>query len=425
MRPAIQNPVRVAIGCGGTGGHLFPGLAVAGQLVQRGCAVSLMISPKEVDQKAVRQARDVEVVTLPAIGLTRANAVAFVRAFWRSYSVARAHFRPSPPHAVLAMGGFTSAPPLLAAKRSQARAFLHESNSIPGRANRWLSWMVDQAFVGFPEAGYRLHARQIAVTGTPVRAQFRLSDPASCRTALGLDPARPVLLVMGGSQGASGVNRLVAKVLPALAAAAPTWQWIHLTGAGEAEHLRGAYSKLGVRSIVQPFLAEMELAMGAATLAVSRAGASSLAELAAMRLPAILVPFPAAADDHQRSNAQAFEQSGAARMIDQATATPDHLVNVLSSLMTDESGRAAMQTALARWHAPRAAEEIAELIMAALSNRTAQLQPAKTSSGHTPPETSGPRDSSRASLASPRLRSGGRGREGAGFLLPAGSGRSS
>src|SRR4051812_13860413 len=119
----------IAIACGGTGGHLFPGLAVAEQLVRRGCTVTLLISPKDVDQQAVKQAAGMNVVTLPAVGLQNRNYFSFARSFWKSYRAAKNYFKANPPHAALAMGGFTSAPPILAAKSFGARTFLHESNT--------------------------------------------------------------------------------------------------------------------------------------------------------------------------------------------------------------------------------------------------------------------------------------------------------
>src|SRR5215468_9294389 len=199
----------IAIACGGIGGYLFPGLSVAEKLLQRDCTVTLLISPKEVDQQAVKSAVGMEIVTLPAIGLQRGGELAFLRGFKKSYSASRRLFKTSQPDAVLAMGGFTSAPPILAGKRLGAQTFLHESNTIPGRANRWLSWVVNRAFVGFQSAAGRLNNRKITITGTPVRASFKPRDAAACRAALGFDPERPLLLVMGGSQGASGINELV------------------------------------------------------------------------------------------------------------------------------------------------------------------------------------------------------------------------
>jgi UDP-N-acetylglucosamine--N-acetylmuramyl-(pentapeptide) pyrophosphoryl-undecaprenol N-acetylglucosamine transferase len=139
MMPPPEDAFHVAIACGGTGGHLFPGLAVAEQLAQRGCKISLLISPKEVDQQAVKNVRGMEIVTLPAVALQNRNYLSFVRGCFRSYRAARRYFKSHPPQAVLAMGGFTSAPPVLAAKFLGAKTFLHESNTIPGRGVRWFS----------------------------------------------------------------------------------------------------------------------------------------------------------------------------------------------------------------------------------------------------------------------------------------------
>ena len=366
MTPSPQAPVRVAIACGGTGGHLFPGLAVADQLVQRGCAAMLLISPKDVDQEAVRGISGMEVVTLPAVGLKRGGEIGFVRGFIQSYRAAAKLFKSRPPKAALAMGGFTSASPILAARRAGARTFLHESNTIPGRANRWLARVVHRAFVGFPTAAVRLRSRNVTVTGTPVRLRFQDREAGRCRVALGLDPLRPVLLVMGGSQGASGINELVMQSLPLLASRAPDLQWLHLTGAGDAERVTQAYAALKVKAVVHPFFAEMELALGAATATVCRAGASSLAELAAMRLPAVLIPYPAATDNHQFHNARAFEATGAARLLEQKTATPELLVQFLLDLVEKPAVHEKMQDALARWNAPRAAEQIAEAMLVAV-----------------------------------------------------------
>lgn len=363
MTPSPQPPLRVAIACGGTGGHLFPGLAVADQLLRRGCATTLLISPKQVDQEAVSGVSGMEIVTLPAVGLKRGSEIAFVRGFIRSYRTAAKLFRSRPPQAVLAMGGFTSAPPILAAKRAGAKTFLHESNTIPGRANRWLSRVVHGAFVGFPAAAGRLRNCNVTITGTPVRTCFQVRETAGCRMGLGLDPARPVLLVMGGSQGASGINELMLQSLPLLASRAPDLQLLHLTGPGDTEKVSRAYAASKLRAVVHPFFAEMELALGAATAAVCRAGASSLAELAAMRMPAVLVPYPSAMDNHQFHNARAFEATGAARLLEQKSATPATLVQLLLELIEKPSVHERMRSALAQWHAPHAAEQIAEAML--------------------------------------------------------------
>jgi UDP-N-acetylglucosamine--N-acetylmuramyl-(pentapeptide) pyrophosphoryl-undecaprenol N-acetylglucosamine transferase len=419
ISPGANTPF-VAIACGGTAGHLFPGLAVAEQLQKRGCAVALLISPKDVDQEAVKSVRGMEIFTLPAVGLQNRNYISFAGSFVKSLFAARKIFRKRLPAAVLAMGGFTSASPIWVGKDFGAKTFLHESNTIPGRANRFLARFVDEAFVGFPSAAVRLRARKVTTTGTPVRAGFVAAgvspavEPgilpggpgleiaqsskqsalnpggrmppstagetpaATCRTMLGLDLNRPTILVMGGSQGASGINDMILSALPSLGNRAAAWQWLHLTGPNDAEKVKQAYAARGFKAVVKPFLAEMDLALGAATVAVSRAGASSLAEIAAMRLPSLLVPFPAATDNHQLSNAQAFETTGAARLLEQKNATQAKVAALLCELVEDPAARAKIQTALAQWHSPKAAEQIAESILSACWSSSFSL-PAKDS----------------------------------------------
>lgn len=365
MKPVVTGaepggpPLHVAIACGGTGGHLFPGLAVADELAERDARVTLLVSAKEVDQQAVRQWSGGRVLTLPAVALQGGNLPGFLLASWRATRVAAREFAPDPPDLVLAMGGFTSAPPVLAGQQRGALTFLHESNAIPGRANRWLAHVVDACFVGFPGAAARLWHPRVITTGTPVRRAFEPADAAACRLALGLRPDQPVLLVMGGSQGATGLNQLFLAALPALAEAHPELQFIHLTGAADLETARLACAGVRARSRVLPFFTEMELVLGAATLAVSRAGASSLAELAAMRLPALLVPFPAAADNHQFHNAEALVRTGAARRLDQRATSPAELARTVSELISQPARRAEMAMALVPWHAPQAAARIA------------------------------------------------------------------
>ena len=275
MKPSPSPKPLVAIACGGTGGHLFPGLAVAEQLQARGCDVALLISPKEIDQQAVKTAVGMTVFTLPAVGLQNRNYFSFAASFVQSLRAARKLFRSRPPVAVLAMGGFTSAPPVLAARFSGTKTFLHESNTVPGKANRLLARLVDTAFVGFPETAARLRAKNTLVTGTPVRPQFsRATNAELCRRTLGLAPHLPTVLVVGGSQGARGLNDLVLSALPLLKNRG--WQWLHLTGAPDFEKVKSAYAAQGIAAVVKPFLAEMDLALGAATAGISRAGASSL-----------------------------------------------------------------------------------------------------------------------------------------------------
>jgi len=422
MNPFSQKNPFVAIACGGTGGHLFPGLAVARQLQQRGCDVALLVSPKDVDQQAVKAELErrsptwsnsggvpasacspgsqsgelpravpeagapFAVFTLPAVGLQNRNYFSFAGSFVKSLFSARKIFRRRRPQAVLAMGGFTSAPPIFVAKELGAKTFLHESNAIPGKANRYLSRFVDVAFIGFPETAARLRARKVVPTGTPVRPEFQfgLRAPGDCRTALGLAANRTTILVVGGSQGASGLNEMILSALPLLADL--DWQWLHLAGRQDVEKVQAAYALRGIQAVVKPFLAEMDLALGAATASVSRAGASSLAEIAAMRLPSLLVPYPAAADNHQFSNALALETTGAARLLEQKHSSPQKVAGLLRELVADAVLRAAMQTKLAaQWHAPLAAEKIAESMLGVISASTDPLPVSLVSPEAKPP----------------------------------------
>jgi UDP-N-acetylglucosamine--N-acetylmuramyl-(pentapeptide) pyrophosphoryl-undecaprenol N-acetylglucosamine transferase len=274
--------------------------------------------------------------------------------------MSKLYFSRRPPQLALAMGGFTAAPPVLAAQRFGARTFLHESNSVPGRANRWLAPRVDGAFVFFAPAGDRLRARRIEVTGMPVRDELlQLAPAAAARTALGLKADAPVLLVMGGSQGAHKINELILAILPQLLQAAPALQFVHLTGPDDLEKVQAAYAARSCLAVVRAFLDEMALALAAADVAVSRAGASSLAEFAACQLPALLIPYPTAADNHQYYNALAFAQSGAARLLPQDSLSPELLLREILALLGDAARRTAMRQALRAWHSPGAAAQIA------------------------------------------------------------------
>jgi UDP-N-acetylglucosamine--N-acetylmuramyl-(pentapeptide) pyrophosphoryl-undecaprenol N-acetylglucosamine transferase len=337
---------------------------VGQELLRRGCRVTLMVSAKDVDQQAIVSISGMETVTLPAVGLNRGGWMSFLAGFCKSYGLARRLFARQRPDLVLAMGGFVSAPPVLAGKRSGARTFIHESNSIPGRANRWLARWVDGAFVYFPTAAGRLRARRVEVAGMPVRPQFlKPLEAPEARKALGLKAEAPLLLIMGGSQGASRVNELVLEALPQLRQSAPEMQFMHLTGARDAERVRAAYQAQNAPALVRAFFSEMAVALAAAEVAVSRAGASSLAELAARGLPTVLIPYPTAANNHQYFNARAFAQCGAARMLEQRTATAAQLAGVVLELAQDTAERTKMREALAGWHAPGAAAQIAERIL--------------------------------------------------------------
>ncbi|MBE86301.1 MAG: undecaprenyldiphospho-muramoylpentapeptide beta-N-acetylglucosaminyltransferase [Verrucomicrobiales bacterium] len=358
-----MNPLsrRVAIACGGTGGHLFPGIAVGDALVARGCEVTLLVSPKEVDQTAVKSAYGMDVESLSMIGLA-GNPLKFGCKFIRSTNSCRKLFFKKPPAAVLAMGGFTSLPPVIVGKIMGAKIFLHEANAVPGRAVRMLSSFADEVFVQFPDSLSRVLGGNVRATGLPVRATMEPVPKADARTVLGLADDLPVLLIMGGSQGAEAINRAVLGSLPYLAKLLPKIQFIHLTGNRNSDPIRSAYDTLGLRAVVRPFLTEMEYALGAADLVISRAGASSLAEFSSMELPAILVPYPSAVDDHQRLNARTFVEMGAARCFHQKQLTPSLLTQQLKELLGRPVKLKKMGEAMKQWKSDCATEEVVKRI---------------------------------------------------------------
>ncbi len=369
MKAPSQEPF-IAIACGGTGGHLFPGIAVAEVLRDKGCQVMLLISEKAVDQQSLKSADGLEVQTLSAVALQEGQTRRAMLASWNSFRMLNRLFRKRKPRAVLAMGGFTSAAPIFAGKLAGAATFLHEANSLPGRANRWLAPFVNQVFISFSMAASRLRNRSVTLTGMPVRPQFKDTEPgAACRIALGLRPNGPVVLITGGSQGASSINSLRLRSIAVTQGAMPELQFIHLTGNQDVAKVRRAYESSGSRAVVLPFLTEMELALGAATVAISRAGASSLAEMAAMHLPAILIPYPWAADNHQFYNAQSFADSGAAKLMPQRILTAKALADAVICFVRDEESHEKARRALDKWFFPGAAVEIAEKIFPSIHTK--------------------------------------------------------
>ena len=368
-----EPQVRVGIACGGTGGHLFPGMAVGELLRSRGARVTLFVSPKEVDQRAVRGLGGMEVEVLPVAAWQAGSRWACLVGAVRSWGRVRRSMGCQAGWVVLGMGGFSSVPVLAAARWTGHPVFLHESNAVPGRANRWLVRWVDRAFVGFEDAGRAWVGRSVEWTGTPVRPAFAEAGALSVEqrqqrrrrvlAELGLDPGAPTVLVVGGSQGARGLNDAVLASLPLWRERLPGLQWIHLTGPQDEDRVRAGYVAHRLRAAVMAFSEAMADLLLGATVVLSRAGGSFLAELAAVRVPAVLVPFPAAADDHQWHNARLYAEAGAARVLRQWEATPEQLVHQLRGLLEDGSARAALCEAQRRWHRPDAAQRIADVLL--------------------------------------------------------------
>jgi len=342
-----MKPFRVVIACGGTGGHLFPGLAVAETLKERGHEVLLIVSEKEIDTIALKAHPEFRAEKLPSIGMPSVLSPAFVRFLrrsWEGFGYCKNAYRKFRPSVVLGMGGFTSTAPILAARQQKLPTFIHESNAIPGRANKLTARFATRILLGFRACAPYFPNRECVVTGTPVRRN--LGSPLDRRAALAafrLEESRRTLLVMGGSQGASGINQMLFKCAPMLKD--KPLQIIHLTGERDDRLAAANYQRENIPHYVAPFHHSMEEAYSAADLVVSRAGAASLSELSQFGLASVLIPYPYATDDHQTSNAKVFVEAGAAEMRPERRVNPQAFSALIANLLTDDNRREQMSAA--------------------------------------------------------------------------------
>ncbi len=366
--------MNVVIACGGTGGHLFPGLAVAERLRDRGHKALIFISEKEIDALAVRDHVDsFRIEKLPSVGMPRLLSPAifgFARGFTYSMARCRQVYREFCPDAVLGMGGFTSTAPMLMGRRFGLPTFIHESNAIPGKANRLNARLAKAVLLGFAECAKYFSLRTTCfTTGTPIRASLRKQlESATARKQFGLEPTgfKRTLLIMGGSQGAHGLNQAIVDALP-------RWknllQVIHFTGKTDEGFARTAYEQAGVNAYVAAFHHQMEEAYSAADFVIARSGAASLSELAYFGLPSLLIPFPAAADDHQTLNAQIFVKAGAALMLPESETDAVTLSRLVLETLADQPKIDMMATA-ARSLAP---DDAASLVVDTLEKQCQHL----------------------------------------------------
>jgi UDP-N-acetylglucosamine--N-acetylmuramyl-(pentapeptide) pyrophosphoryl-undecaprenol N-acetylglucosamine transferase len=371
--------MKVMIACGGTGGHLFPGLAVAEVLQARRHQVRLLVSERAIDQTALAAmtssfdpSAGIAVEVVPATGYEGPRRLMqFCIRLAKATRGCTAVYNKFGPDVVLGMGGFTSASAMLGArwpgKRGTATV-IHESNAVPGKANRWAGRFVDQVAVGMADCARFFGGRPVTVTGTPIRAALRGGKVADARARLGLQADRVTVLVAGGSQGARAINEAVAGALPWLGRRTERVQFVHLTGAHDEQFMRESYEKNGITGKVMSFCNQMELAYSAADVVVARSGASTLTEIAAFGLPSILIPYPHAAGNHQWHNARVFESAGAARLLDQSqfSGVPaergERLANAITELLDDEAARSRMADAARLLAVDDAAERLAGLL---------------------------------------------------------------
>ncbi len=329
--------MKVAIACGGTGGHLFPGLAVAEVLKNRGHEVLLLISEKQIDTIAVGNRKEFHIQKIPAVGLTKLVSMqffSFVAKFMNGLIACLRMYRSFKPDAVLGMGGFTSTGPILAGRITGLPTYIHESNAIPGKANRLNALLSKKVLLGFEECARYFPNRVVEVTGTPIRDSLR--SPVNRSQALKnlrLKSGLRTVLVMGGSQGAHGINEAVVAVLRRFAE--KEVQFIHLTGKEDENYVYECYQKEGIPAFVSAFYGRMEEAYTVADLAVARSGAASLTELSYFGLPTILIPYPYAAENHQFFNAEIFARYGIAEVLEEARVNGDTLGSLIDHFLNN------------------------------------------------------------------------------------------
>jgi UDP-N-acetylglucosamine--N-acetylmuramyl-(pentapeptide) pyrophosphoryl-undecaprenol N-acetylglucosamine transferase len=349
--------LRILIAGGGTGGHIIPALAVAHELVARYRAKVLFVgTPRGMESRLVPQAgfdlRLIEVGPLNQVSL--ATRIRTVLKLPGSFFACHRILREFKPGAVLGVGGYASGPGMAAALQLGIPAMALEPNAMPGLANRLVGKRVQAAAVNFASAAAWFSNAE--VTGIPVRPEFFSIEPP---------PATPPhLLIFGGSQGARLFNTHLPQVIPELLDGVPGLTVLHQSGARNFEATQAAYEASGAdaaRWQVRPFLDDMPARFAQAHLVMARSGASTVAELAAAGKPALLVPFAAAADEHQRRNAEVMEAAGAAVMLQEKDLdVPGLLLDTLKKLFADRERLAAMASAARTQAHPAAAEHIAD-----------------------------------------------------------------
>jgi UDP-N-acetylglucosamine--N-acetylmuramyl-(pentapeptide) pyrophosphoryl-undecaprenol N-acetylglucosamine transferase len=354
-----MTPIRIVIAGGGTGGHLYPGIAVAREVLRRrsDAEVTFAGTAKGMEARVIPR-EGFQLDLLRSSGLKGMSPAALARGLsllplsgvdaWRILSRRR-------PAVVVGVGGYSSGPVVLAAALRGIPTLLLEQNAVPGLTNRILARFVSAAAVTY-ESTIGYFGRRGFVTGNPVRSEF--FEPAPAAPAVG----PPRILIFGGSQGAHAINMAMVEAAPRLAAHPGGMAITHQTGERDLERVRDGYRDAGVEARVEPFLFAMDREMKNADLVVCRAGATTLAELTAAGIPAVLVPLPTAADDHQRRNAEVLVAGGAADMIEQQELTGARLAERIERLIADRNRLQAMSAAARRFARPDAARAIVDRV---------------------------------------------------------------
>jgi len=363
--------MKMMVSGGGTGGHIYPALAVAQAIRARIPEAEILYvgTEKGLEREIVPRA-GFEFRSIQVEGLNRSSLMKASRSIARlpaSFGQAWEIVKTFQPDLVLGTGGYVSFPVVLAATFIPCQTFIHEQNAFPGLANRILTRRVDCTMLTFAEAAQNLNARQIRVTGLPVRAEILSVRPGPARLSLQLAEGIFTVIVFGGSRGAQSINDAVCQALPRLAQLPINLIWItgeqHFQDMQERvrQEIKGPQTRLNL--ILQPYMFNMAEALAAADLAICRSGASTLSELAILGLPAILIPYPYATDNHQEKNAQALEKKKAALVVIDEFFDGDTLYKNLVRLMDDRDTLAIMRENMLREAKPSALEDILAIIL--------------------------------------------------------------
>ena len=374
----MRAPPTFLFAGGGSGGHISPALAIAERISRlEHTARSLFIcSNRRIDSAMLSEAH-ARFQSTPASPLASrpAGLARFALNFRRTARTARDLIRGESVDRVVALGGFVSAPVVLGALRSRVPVTLVNLDDPPGRANRWIARVSEQVLSAVkvrhrPFLAPRFGER---VVGMPIRSSaIAPADPPTCRSDLGLDPHLPTLLVTGASQGAGSINGMLIELLSTSRRIFDRWQVLHLSGHSDHEALREAYARAAVPAKVKPFHHQMGLAWGAADVAISRAGASSVAEAWANAVPTIFLPYPFHRDRHQDHNAKPMVDAGGAVILPDErspAANARRAGPTLATLLKDRQRRRTMRANLQAVSKPDAALEIARLLLASPRKR--------------------------------------------------------
>jgi UDP-N-acetylglucosamine--N-acetylmuramyl-(pentapeptide) pyrophosphoryl-undecaprenol N-acetylglucosamine transferase len=369
--------MRVLIAAGGTGGHIYPGIAVAKEILRRNpdSAVRFVGTARGLENKLVPQA-GFELSLIDSAGLKNVKAAARARGLLvlpKSLREARRAIKQFQPDVVIGAGGYVSGPVVLTAAWLRLPTLVMESNALPGWTNRVLARFVDKAAVSF-EAALPFFRGKAVVTGNPVRREF-FEIPPRRRDAAGTGQFS--LLVFGGSQGAHAINEAMIAALPGLAGLRDGLRITHQTGEADFELVNSGYAAAGwgERAGVRKYIENMVAAFADADLVICRAGATTTAELIAAGKAAVMIPFPLAADDHQRKNAEALELAGAGKMILQQDLSGERLAQEITTLVRQPEKITAMEQAARRLARGDAAAAVVDLVEELVRPSTVDRRP--------------------------------------------------